>query len=572
VLDLAGLPAVQYQTAHFALRWNGTIVTAAQAQQAGQTLEKVWDTYMGKVGFRPPYCDTTTKYKVNVHIDATFGLNGGVTGVRDMGMWIGPGALADRWGLAHEFAHALQGSSMGLRDSPYVGWMWESHANWMAHQLDEHRGETHCSVMLDDYPHLYYGSTRDRYCNWQFWEFLKDKYCYAAVNDIWTRSKRPGEEGWREEDPFSVLARNMGWSVQQLNDVFGEWATHNVHWDYRNLDGTDQGVVYRARYNDSAPYARGDRELRYTRLEALDAARRRYAVPAAWAPQRWGYNVVRLRPDATAQEVVVTFRGVVQAAPAATSFGGLRNDPASVPAPDSDWRWGVVAVDAGGNARHSALQRGADGELRFCLQAGDRSLWLVVMGTPGKIHKVQWDQNYYSLYRYPWMVQLQGAVPDGFEAGAPQPSAAGRRHANGGGWVADGANVAATAYVGPHARVLGGTVSGNARIEGHALVLDANVSGNAVVGGLTVLSGGTVVTDSARVATVFKGPGAFQRSVVLSGTAQVLGDAEIYGVSISKGVFHGLIDAGVVNDPAFGAALTAPPVEVTAPGPYSWRP
>ena len=34
--------------------------------------------------------------------------------------------------------------------------------------------------------HLYLGSTRDRYCNWQFMEYLKDKYCNSAVNAIWT--------------------------------------------------------------------------------------------------------------------------------------------------------------------------------------------------------------------------------------------------------------------------------------------------------------------------------------------------------------------------------------------------
>ena len=39
-------------------------------------------------------------------------------------------------------------------------------------------------------PHLYYGSTRDRYCNWQFFEFLKDKHCYKAVNDMWASSRR----------------------------------------------------------------------------------------------------------------------------------------------------------------------------------------------------------------------------------------------------------------------------------------------------------------------------------------------------------------------------------------------
>jgi len=566
------MPAARYQTAHFALRWNGAAVTDAHAQAAGALLETAWDTYMNKVAFTEPYCDTATKYKVNVHIDPSFALHGGTTGVRDMGMWIGTGSLADRWGLAHEFAHALQGSSMGLRDSPYVGWMWESHANWMAHQLDEHRGETHCSVMLADNPHMLYGSGRDRYCNWQFWEFLKDKYCYQAVNDIWLKSRRPDDPAHLEEDPFTALARNMGWTPSQLNDVFGEWAMHNVNWDYRNLDGSDQGVVYRAQYLQSQPYQSGDRELRTTRLDPLDAANRRYAVPAAWAPQRWGYNLVRVRPDAGATSITATFRGVVQDAPASTAFGALKNDPQSVPNPDSDWRWGLVAVDASGRSRYSALQRGADGEVTFCLQAGDQSVWMVVMGTPTTIHKAKWDQNYASLYRYAWMVQFAGAQPDGFQANAPTPSTSGRWHANGGGWGASGASVASTAYVGPYAKVLGGNVSDNARIEDHAVVLSGTVNNNAVLSGLTVLRADTMVTGSAKVATTFRAIGAFETGIVLSGTAQLYGDVEERGVSLSSGAFTGLVDAGMVGNAEFGAALTQPPAEVTARVQYVWRP
>src|SRR5690606_41988681 len=60
-------------------------------------------------------------------------------------------------------------------------WIYESHANWMPHQLERFLNEVHYSEMLVNAPHLYYGSTRDRYCNWQFFEFLKNKYCYDAV-------------------------------------------------------------------------------------------------------------------------------------------------------------------------------------------------------------------------------------------------------------------------------------------------------------------------------------------------------------------------------------------------------
>ncbi|MEN3357354.1 MAG: hypothetical protein V7637_1336, partial [Mycobacteriales bacterium] len=65
-------------------------------------------------------------------------------------------------------------------------------------------------------------------------------------------------------------------------------------------------------------------------------------------------------------------------------------------------------------------------------------------------------------------------------------------HSNGGGWVDNRANVAATAFVGPRAAVFGNsTVSGNARIEDLAWVNSgATVSGNAVVKGSALVQGG----------------------------------------------------------------------------------
>lgn len=265
-------------------------------------------------------------------------------------------------------------------------------------------------------------------------------------------------------------------------------------------------------YNSTA----GDRTLRVTRLDPLNLDQRQFAVPQAWAPQRWGYNIVRLIADSGAASMQVSFRGVVQKLPAATSFAGLPNEPQSAP-----------------------------------------------------MHKIQWDQPYYTIYRFPWMAGFKGALPEGFQAGAGG-IAGGHKHGNGGGWVAAGASVASTAYVGPYARVLGGTVSDQARIEDHAVVLNGTVSGQAVVGGLTVLQGGTVVRDRARVATTFKGPGAFEQGVTISGTAQVLGDVEIRGVSLSQGVYYGFIDDGVKN--GAGSRLTAPVREVTAPVTYAWRP
>jgi hypothetical protein len=144
----------------------------------------------------------------------------------------------------------------------------------------------------------------------------------------------------------------MGWGIEELNDLFGEWAMHNITWDYKNPPTTtqnNQGPIYREEYAAITDKARPERRRRITALEPLTdqyASDRRFVSPYFWAPQRWGYNVVRLYPDEGAENISVSFRGVVQ-------------DGAN-----SGFRWGLVATDAElTTSRYSAVQRGTEGEL-----------------------------------------------------------------------------------------------------------------------------------------------------------------------------------------------------------------
>jgi hypothetical protein len=575
-----GSSSTIFTSTHFAARWNATSgvpLTQAQTQTGLNLLEQLWTKYITELAFSKPYANDASKFKVDVNVSNQGWASGGGTGANHPGMWLHYNAFQDPGALAHEFTHSMQYATRGLRDSEYTGWFWECHAEWMRHQF--FRDQVNCAEMLVNYPHLYYGSTRNRYCNWQYWEFIKDKYCIRTVNDIWALSKKPGEAGYRDEDPFTVLARNVGWSQSQLNDEFGDWALHNATWDYPN------GNVYRQRFG---PYSdrTGVRRTRVTILQDLDLAQRRFVVPEFWAPQRWGYNLVRLTPDNPGQNssVTVTFRGVIQTAPASTNFGSFARQPATIPPPSSDWRWGLVARSSSGAARYSPMQSGANGQITFQVNSGDTELWLVVVATPSTMHKILWDQMYYTIYRYPWMVQLQGAWPEGYPSPAP-PTGSGAIHPNGGGWVASTAQVAATAFVGPRARVIGNAVvSGNARIEDWAIVGgNAQVRDNAVVedfaqvlsgqvyesarvSALTVVNNGSArIHGSARVAAIMNAIGAFD----ISGNAQLIGDIELW-TSLSRGVFYGIVDAAIAADPAYGANRTAPSPEVTVAGPFTW--
>ena len=551
---------LRYESEHFAFYWpDGTNIDIAGAQQAATTLEMIWDKYFNSaINFPEPYCDSATKYKATIHFDNEFPLWGGAwnyQGISIPGMWVGPSAANDQWGLAHEFMHGVQSLTPAFPDCGGSScWIYESHANWMPHQI--FRDNVHCSEMLANSAHLHYGNTRNRYCNWQFFEYIKDKHCPSAVNQMWTASAPSGQG-----DPFQKLMNNQGWDIEQLNDTFGEWAMHNVTWDYRNPDGTDQGAVYRSAYGNITDTASNytQRRLRLTQLEALDydwQQTRRFNAPFYWAPQRWGYNVTRLYPEAGAQAVTINFRGVTQAAA------------------NSGWRWGLVVTDSQlQNPRYSRLKRDVGGELSFCI-TDQEIVFLVVLAAPTQYQKIVWQQPmdgtaYPSIYRYPYMVEIKGAWPEGFNHGVKALCPSGTvRHSNGGGCAL--VTTPSSVYVGPYAKILGGSVSENARIENQATIINGTVTGNATVGALTLLgvasnphhgAASFNVTDDASVLSAFYPMGWFGNNLTAAGSAVYKGDLEAYS-SKSENIFYGLVDDGATG------VNNAP--EVTTPPPYQW--
>ncbi len=616
-------------------------LTDQQIQTALNELENIYDVYVNQKGFQPPYSATTSanqKYKMGVYVlrngsnctnapNSTCGRNtccGGTTTCDEghafggtignaPGMWLSSGAVSDKWALAHEFMHGLQtmtgGMSGGSTNSGtnFTGWFYESHANLMPHQV--YPSEVHyCAEMYTRTAQLYLGSTRNRYCNWQFFEYLIDTKGVQVVNDIWGKSKNVSPA-----DPFSEVMRQNNISQQEFGDIFGDFATKAVIWDLSR-----GSALFRSAFNKNlgTPDERFKRP-RYTYLEALDgenATDNRYVSPFAFAPQRYGFNIIRLYPD-DSRNVKVRFRGDVQTKNNIPSYTKNLNLEAAVAHlqdnPGSDWRYGLVAVtgDAtatGGTvtARYSEIKRASDGnpDISMQLQNGETQVYLVVAATPTVHHRISWDQFYYTVYRFPYMVEITGAKPEGFQAPA---NPAGGPHSNGGGFVQSTATVAATAYVGPNARVLGtARVSDNARIEGRAVVKgNAQVKENAIVKDYALVAGGqvygsAVVSEGANIwnAQVYGnaridgapnisnanakiygnarigGVGWIDQPLDISGTAQLLGDGEIYNVTATKGVFYGLVDAGVITDAQnqYGSNRTEPPVEVTAPRSMQW--
>lgn len=536
------------ESSHFVI-YSDETVSDATASSALDVMENtVWKNLFESNLFMPePYCKSSTKYKAAIHVHSGWGLTGGGWGSDRIGMWIGPDALSDHWGLAHEFTHSWQtannqGGGMACNQSNTCGWIHESHANFTPHQLSEYSANVHCSEMLANAPHLYLGSTRDRYCNWQFMEYLKDKYCPSAVNDMWTTSGA---------DPFTNLQKSRGWSVSQLNDFFGDWAMHNVVWDYKATPG-----AFRNTYGNITLTNKSERMRRLMPLEALDdswATDRRFVSPFHGAPQRFGYNVVRLYPVDGASTVAVTFRGIDQSGS------------------NADFRWGLVATNTGfTTARYSKLQSGLDGKVIFKVNSGE-PLFLVVVATPSTFQTITWDQEYNTIWRYPYMIELANAWPAGFQNGARDVCPSGtQRHANGGGCAPS--STPASVYVGPYATVLsGGKVSGGARIEDQAIIVNGSVTGG-TVGGLSIvgMTGGDWgnntfnVSGSATVRTAFYPLGYFEGGQSVSGTTNLYGDVEFRGegTSRSSGNLSGYVDA---------SSTTGTATDRNSKGPWTWR-
>jgi len=607
---------------------NNVSISASDAEAALATLENVFSIYHDSLKWMLPQPSSAdVKYKSvayifdNTKMSALYGgsnTEACLNGECSPGLWLGSGALTDTWGLAHEYAHGMQGIAGWMGNNSHTGWIAESHANWMAHQVYPTNAH-YCSEALINFPYLYYGSTRDRYCNWQFLEHLKEEfgggYAGAAeVNRIWTESVGDdGTEARMLQTPFTAMMMVFDWSLDSLNKQFGKFAMKNATLEY----APEKKTLYKNTWGDYEFETRrttgwGDiyrRHPRVTMLNVLDSANNRYISPSYWAPQRLGYNLVRIYPD-SAGKVTVKFRGIVQhekVVEGYTCFGDnddyydkayhwCNYSPDSVPSAASQWAFGLVAEGSDGTPRYSEMMLDTAGNLSIDVQSSDKALWLAVTAAPSEMHTILWDQFYYSIYRFPYMIEVLNGKPEGFEekAWTPTNTAGYTRHSNGGGWVKSGASVASTVYVGPNAVVNGGTLSGNVRVEDFAVVNGGTLSGSAVVRGRALVTDGTICDNAVLEEDAWLVSGTIQENAKVGALSIIVnstigGSAEIYGVmwavadktvngtaqlrgdlennftqTISKGVFYGMVDDGMLTLDNYGASRTEAMTEVTA--------
>lgn len=450
-------------------------------------LEDIRYRYRDSLGFLDPG-GNDARYKHEIVMNETWSngqftgwaFGGGVEddlGVMTIGaMWIHPNTTRDDGVLAHEFTHSCQYMVMvdkpeyGL-NTPYAGFFWESHANFMAYTYRETRSGIPERFIYTAM--MQYSTTRRHYQNLPFLDYLYDTYGMETINQIWHNADRD------KSHPLTSLRDSvLRYTQDDLHDDFVRHAMRNVTWDYELA-----GDWWRDAVQFIPEYRLGRLN---TILDSLKGEPGKFIIPEYLAPADYGYNIIPLYPDDGATEIQV-------------GFEGLQNDPAG----GAGSRYGFVALDSYGKPRYSEPYTELDNQASFTLQPGDSAVFMIVTGAPKQHHNYAWEVGYPKSYRYPYVVQFTGAVPAGYKPGynSRKDEYPGAPHPNGGGWVASTAQVAGSVYVGPNAQVLGNAViSQNARIEGYAIITDnARVGSNAVVKDHALVCGNSNITGNAVV-------------------------------------------------------------------------
>lgn len=531
-----------YQTENFILIWGSTVGTDPanyvdpdlrfNPKSVLDTMEFIY-TRFKSLGFMDDSPGTNlSKYKVVIVIYGTWGpdgaqgfANGGdVDGVIGA-FWVHPNGIRDGGVAAHEFAHSMQAQNTidyrnthGLGGSWYnAGIFWETHANYMRNLIYPNAVG---AWGMDVYHLETWGDWKNTYENYQLLMALAISEGPEMVSRLWRESDS-------FEYPLQTYKRINGYSQARFNDSLYLYARRMACYDF---DLYKLGVNFRNARRNDLMYSLQSIHATYNILRRIPGSTDRYEMPIEQAPEEFAYNIIplHLNPDSCA--AIVKFKGHTEA----NAHAG--------------WRYGFVAAHPDGTvSRYSPTYHENEAEIHFALEGDENALYLVVMGAPfDQITTTDTNNTWFGYpkhFRFPYELSIKGALPEGFQT--PENFRAqlkndGHVHVNGGGWVQNSANVAASVYVGPHAIVLGNSqISGNVRINHTAIVRDATISGNVQILDNAVVTGGNyaenaIVRGHAYVENVqMKGHALIgMRAVVinykLSGTVEVGGDVIVY--------------------------------------------
>ncbi|MFC4062457.1 DUF6055 domain-containing protein [Planomonospora corallina] len=242
------------ESANFILLWgdrSGTDPENAPAQYRfdpdgvlGQ-LEKLYSFHVDTMRFTPE-TGLPAQHKIIVVVTTTWSdapldawATGGSTDGRVGVINIAPGAAQPgSWGLAHEPARVFQNYTFPGRPGygfthASAGTFWEASAEFMAMQVYPRTAAGDLTRFIRT-ENLAYSSSRHHYGAWMLLQYIKDRDQYIKDRDGLAMFNRIWNEARAGEHPLEVYRRIAGIDQAELNRRVGEYAQHNVTWDYSN--------------------------------------------------------------------------------------------------------------------------------------------------------------------------------------------------------------------------------------------------------------------------------------------------------------------------------------------------
>lgn len=561
------------ESKHFRFLWNNTATsnpswTANMPRGTLRNLEETWQVYAKKLGYLDPSLPwrttTGTRYKLNASCwydgywaggDSFSGVTISRLNITPDGLRVNPPSTI----VPHELMHCFQFYNDGIGNANRIGYMvsewWEFHANygrerWYQHYQALYPNESGIDPTYLRCAHQKIDDGRDFYLTWPFFIYLDENpdaltdLGEGTVLKLWQQT-RAGEY------PMMTLERLT--PTSSLKDIVGYFARRGLTYNYSTKTAINASLA------DFGPPLDNEATARW---QLTDLVQRPddptwWRVPYEMAPQQGAYAIHELvvpGSGTNGRTVTVNLRGLADAARGA------------------DWRASFIVISNDGSERYSTLW--GSGNNSVTLSATENKLYLSVAGAPATFYYGGSDdvvspyRSDVSKTRFPYEIQVTGATPKQRDNGTTTTGLV--QHSNGGGYKASGVFVPSTVYIGPNARVFGGSVSGNARIEDYAVVSDfGTVNGNAVVSGHAWVRGGTVngdakvrdwalveggtITGSARVIEHgnIKG-GTVQDIVTAKGTAASL-SGTLSGNAIIDGNYGDFFSGrNVANGVAFG--------------------
>ena len=470
------------ESKHFRFLWNPAVAahgswTSDMAQGTLRNLEECWQIFAKKMGYREPAWaigsgTSGTRRKLNVttwHSGYWAGQDGthARLNITPDGLRVNPPSGV----IAHELMHCFQFHNT----SNYVpGSWWEGHANYGRERYLQHFRDLYPSSQRSGIDptylrcaHQILGHGRDYYLSWPMFMYLDENpdglpdLGEGTLVKLWQQTQI-------NEYPLMALERLTPSS--NLKDIVGMFARRQATYNYKFKTDIQAALASSGAPLDNAATSR----WQFTDLEQRADDPVWWQVPYEMAPMQGAYAIHELVPAGSGAGRVIT-----------VDFRGLPDS-----ARGADWRASFIVIADDGSERYSTLW--GSGNNSVTLAANENKLYLSVAGAPATFHtgapnagfEGDFNNNLYpyrstpSKARFPYELKVTGATPrqrdNGGISGLTQ-------HSNGGGWKS--VTVPSTVFIGPNARVTGGSVSGNARIEDFARVTGGTVNGNAIVGG-----------------------------------------------------------------------------------------